>query len=270
MKFLKFLFFFGLPSLAFASGIYNPGAGGSGGDASGISYVRDGYSIRFNENVNVTTVAQALDNIFEFGYESPDITLTSSPAPEVVEDGTNIASVGLTAFTVETSSPIIQVTFYRNGSLIDQNTSPPSGGGNVTYTDNTAVTSTTTWTAEVTDGVSTTTSNSQTITYVYPFFYGVGAQALTMSQIAALTKLVQTKQDTTTTTSPTNQVYYFAYPASYGSLTKILDQNGFETISGYTQHTYSYTAADSTVQSYYAYEFNTLTTQTNFKNTYEF
>src|ERR1700761_5697620 len=256
----KFLLFFFISSPCFAGGL-NVGGGTSSG-----TYTNSGYSSRFSETFSLSSVTDALNQIFNFAYSGPGISLTSSPSPEVVEDGTTISSVLLSAFTTEVSSPITVVTFYRNGTLINTVGSPPSSGGTSTYTDG-SITATAAYTAKVTDNVSTTTSNTESITYVYPFFYGVGAQALTMSQIASLTKLVQTKQDITTTTSPTNQVYYFAYPQSYGSLTSIIDQNGFNTTSGYTQHSYTYAANDGSNQAYYAYEFNTPTTQTNFKKT---
>ena len=72
----------------------------------------------------------------------------------------------------------------------------------------------------------------------------------------------------TTTTSPSSEVYYFAYPSSYGSLTSILDTNGFETLSDYTKRTENITGLDASSQEYFIYEFNNLTTQTDFNNTY--
>lgn len=234
------------------------------------TYTATGFSTLLQKTVNVVNVEQALNTLFEFSYTAPGITLTSVPGSQVVEDGSSIASIALTAYSVANSSPITVVTFYRNGNLIDTVGSPNPSGGSNNYTDSTAIASTTSWTAKVTDNVSTTTSNAQTITFVYPFFYGVGAPGLTMVQIAALTKLIQIKTNSTITMSPSNQVYYFAYPAAYGSLTSIIDQNGFNVTGGYTQNTYSYTAADGTIQSYYAYVFNSLTTQTNFKQTFNF
>lgn len=203
-------------------------------------------------------------------YVAPTISLGTSPSAKAVELGTTLTNVALSGFTVEGSSPILSVIFKRNGTAIYSVPSPHSGGGTEMYTDTATVNATATYTATVSDGQTTQTSNSVTFTFVYPFYYGVGAQALTGAQVQALTDLVQVKQNTTVTTSPTNQVYYFAYPQSYGALTSIKDQNGFNVTAGYTQRSVTLTMMDSTSQPYYIYEFNNLTTQTNFANTYNF
>ena len=203
-------------------------------------------------------------------YVAPSISLGTSPGGKAVELGTTLTNVALSGFTVEGSSPITSVIFKRNGSAIFSVPSPHPGGGTETYTDTATISNTATYAATVSDGQTTQNSNSVTFTFVYPFYYGVGAQGLTGAQVQALTDLVQVTQNTTVSTSPTNQVYYFAYPQSYGSLTSIKDQNGFNVTGGYTQRTATLTMMDSTNQPYYIYEFNTLTTQTNFSNTYNF
>lgn len=243
---------------------------GTGCGSGATSYPRTGYSGRFTEPVNVTTYAQALDNIFAFAYQAPGVTLGTSPGASVKELGTSFTNVTLSAFTVEKSSPITIVQWKVNGTVIKSSSTPTPTGGTEVYIDTNTRATTTAYTAVAGDGTSNTTSNAVTFTFVYPFYYGVGAQALTFAQVQGLTKVVQTKQNTTTTTSPSSQVYYFAYPQSYGSLTSILDPNGFETLPGYTQRSGTMTMLDSTVQNYYVYEFNTPTTQTSFANTYKF
>ena len=70
-------------------------------------------------------------------------------------------------------------------------------------------------------------------------------------------------------------MYYFAYPASYGQLVSILDANGFEIKNDFTIRTVTFTLNGSyfvnpTNVTYYIYEFNNLTTQTNFNITFKF
>lgn len=234
------------------------------------TYIRNGYSGRFSESVNVTLASQALDQIFQFQYVAPAITFTTTPGATVREFGTTLTNVSLNAFTVKKSSPITVVQWKLNGGVIKSSYTPTATGGTEVYIDTATRSATAAYLATVSDNVSTTTSNTVTFTFVYPFYYGVGAQALSFASVQGLTKLVQTQQNTTTVTSPSSQVYYFAYPQAYGSLTSILDQNGFETISGYTQRSGTMTMLDSTTQNYYVYEFNSPTTQTSFSNTYKF
>lgn len=113
------------------------------------------------------------------------------------------------------------------------------------------------------------------VTWYCPFYYGVGSQGLSVSQLQQLTKAVVSKSNKTYTFSPSNQVFYFAYPQSYGQLISILDPNNFETISDWTLRTETFIPNPpyfkNTVNvTYYVYEFKNLTTQTNFNITFKF
>ena len=105
-------------------------------------------------------------------------------------------------------------------------------------------------------------------------YYGVGAKGLTVAQIQELTSVVVTKANRSYDFSPSTQVYYYAYPSSYGDLVSILDDNGFETISDWTKTVRSFTTNPpyytQSAANYNVYEFNNLTTQTNFTNTFNF
>lgn len=87
---------------------------------------------------------------------------------------------------------------------------------------------TTTYTVEVEDADNTINSDSDTITFVYPFLYGASDTASPSPDFyQGLTKLVETKSNKSLTLNGTNKYFLFGYPASYGSLNRILDQNGF-------------------------------------------
>jgi hypothetical protein len=214
------------------------------------------------------TTQEVLDYML-YPYVSPGITLSTSPSTGTREFGDTSASVELTAVTVKHTDDITLVTYYRGASLIETEANPIPGGGSEDYTDPTTLATTTTYTAHVGDGTTEITSNSKTFTFVYPYYWGVGAQGLTGSQIAGLTKSVSSSGNKTVTTSPSSQVYYFAYPLAYPALTSILDPNSFEIISDYTVSTKSITGLDGTPQDYRVYEFNNLTSQTSFSITYK-
>jgi hypothetical protein len=229
-----------------------------------------GYSLTLGATVSSATIETALTALFDFGYLAPTISLSATPAQSIREKGDTVASAALSAVTVKRAAAITAVTFYRDASLINTVASPNASGGTETYTDSTGFADTTSYTAKVNDGTTLVTSNTVTFTYVYPYYYGVGAIGLSAAQVAALTKsIVADTNSKAFTSSPTGQVFYFAYPAAYGALTSILDTNGFETISDYIVRTENITGLDSTVQSYYIYEFNHVTTQVNFTNTFK-
>lgn len=108
----------------------------------------------------------------------------------------------------------------------------------------------------------------------YLIYYGSGAQGLSVSDIQQLTSVSATKANMSFDFSPSNEVFYYAYPASFGDLVSILDNNGFETLSDWTKTVRSFVYNPpyytSTTTDYNVYEFNNVTTQTDFTNTFKF
>lgn len=106
------------------------------------------------------------------------------------------------------------------------------------------------------------------------FYYGVGAKALDVPGIQALTKFWETRGSKTLLFSPVNQVYYFAYPQSYGDLVSIRDTNGFNITTDWTKTVRTFTLSlpnySGGTSPYNVYEFKNLTTQTNFDITFNF
>ena len=223
-----------------------------------------------------TFSAQTMQNMFDkllYPYITSSISLSTSPSTGTVREfGNSVPSIVLNATTTKRSNNITLVEFYRNGSLINSKPSPIPGGGVESYTDNNPVsTNGISFTAKVGDGTQTVTSSAVAYTFVYPFYHGVGAKGLTGAQIrSTLTSLIKTPSNTVTTSSPNSQVFYLAYPSTSPNLTSILDQNGFETISDFTLRTVSIVGLDGTSQTYKVYEYNNLTTQSNFTNTFKF
>ena len=116
-------------------------------------------------------------------------------------------------------------------------------------------------------------SRDYTVRWYSPTYYGVGAPAATVTTIQGMTKLIQAKANRTYAFSPTVQVFYYAFPASFGVLTSILDANGFETIGDWTLRVENFLNNPPDyegVTTSYIYEFNNLTTQVAFNNTFIF
>lgn len=211
-----------------------------------------------------------LDQIL-YAYRAPTITLATSPGASLREFGDSISSVDLNATTTKHSDPILTVTFFRDTALIDTDSSPNPGGGLETYTDTVLVTTQTAYQAKVDDGTSIVASNIVTFNFVSAYYYGVASPGLDVSSDGGgLTKLVIVDTPTVSALfSPVSQVFYFIYPDSYPALTSIKDTNGFETISDWTVTSgVSVTNSFGNVDTYYVYEYNNVTTQTNFTNTF--
>jgi hypothetical protein len=108
-------------------------------------------------------------------------------------------------------------------------------------------------------------------TWVYPYYHGV-LPATTSDGIAAdlktLTKLVASKGTKTVKFNATNQKMVFAAPASNGVIKKIVDPNGFDITSTFTQYSVSMEANDGTTQNWYMYLANSASTVTDFSVTF--
>lgn len=80
-------------------------------------------------------------------------------------------------------------------------------------------------------------SSTQTLSFIYPFFYGCNANAsLTGSDVySVLTKSITNKANKSITYSGTDTYLYFAYPASYGNIVKVMDPNNFDVTSAFTK-----------------------------------
>ena len=105
------------------------------------------------------------------------------------------------------------------------------------------------------------------------YYYGVGSQGLVTSDIQLLSKVFDEKKSQTFAFSPNSEVFYYAYPTNFGLLTSILDTNELDIISDFTVTTRRFNLSLPNypgVQTYYVYEFNLPTIQTNFNLTFNF
>jgi hypothetical protein len=220
--------------------------------------VFSGYSARFNELWDSNGVEDTFDKIIQITYAAPTISLSCSPSQAIREKGTSVASVAMTAITTKLSNLITAVTHFRNGVLVNTEAAPSATGGAETYTDSTPFTDTMTFYSRVSDGTSTVQSSTVTYSYVYPYYYGADVPSITAAAVAGLTKSVIASNSSLNRsfTTSNGDVYYFAYPASYGALTSIKDENNFETIGDWTLRTENITGLDASAVSYRIYEFN--------------
>ena len=213
------------------------------------------------------TMQQMLDGLL-YPYVAPIVGFGPiHPVPQYYEIGDSIPSVGLTSTVTKTSLPITDFYFTRDGVSLPH---IPTDPGTHTYhqTDSTPVITDTIFGASANDGTTLVASSNYQYVFVYCYYYGVGAQHLAAADVALLTNDIASQCNKSYSFSPTNEVYYFAYPASYGVLTSILDTNGFETIGDWTIRTENITNTYGEMTSYFIYEFNNITTQTGFINTF--
>ena len=91
----------------------------------------------------------------------------------------------------------------------------------------------------------TISSPVRSVSFVYPFLYGMTTAATpTGSELyTTLTKLVEIKASKTVSLTGSSAYIYFAYPDTYGQLTAVYDQNGFDTLASFTTYQISVVAS---------------------------
>lgn len=115
-----------------------------------------------------------------------------------------------------------------------------------------------TFTLIVNDGTSSA-SSSATLRKILPFFYGASTTVVNFgafqSIVSSLTKNVKDKSDTTAPLSGNNVCIYFAYPSLHGTLSAILDNNGFDVTSSFATSVISINSPDGywSLQNYRVY-----------------
>ena len=233
------------------------------GDADWDQLSFSGFSARFSETFSSISLRDTLEKILDLSYLPPLVSLSGS-SNSLREKGATVSSITLSANVTKRSDNIARIRFFQ-GAILVQDYNPPAtiGSGTTTAPYSVPFSDNIGFTVIVTDdgtsgGPTDVTSNTLTYRFVYPYYFGAGAQALTSAQVASLTKDIigSTATLNRSFTTLAGQVYYFAYPASYGALTSILDENGFEVIGDWTLRTENITGLDASPVSYRIYEFN--------------
>lgn len=192
--------------------------------------------IAVGKTYNNASITEVIDNLIN-PYKAPSITSFTASNTGVKKKGTSVASVVMTVKVTKNTKAVTQIRFYVGNTVVETVTSGVGEGGtfSYTYTPQTAITTDTTFKADVTDGTQSVTSSTVSLTFVNPYYYGVTNSDITAEVVVALTELVQAKGNKELNYTATAQHGVFAYPASYGNLSHILDPNGYENISGWTK-----------------------------------
>ena len=227
-------------------------------DLTWAQHAYSGYSSRFGEAFSSTDLTDTINQILDLSYVAPSVSFSASGQGTTREKGDAVTSSTLTASITKTTDDIAEVRFYQGASLLDTQTSGggiPSGGSS-TYSWTGSFSDNTTFSVQVDDdgtsGGPSTVSASRTFNFVYPYYVGADSASLAASSVAGLTKRIisSTSNREETITAGSGEVFYFAYPASYGALTSILDENGFETFGDWTLRTENITGLDTNAVSY--------------------
>lgn len=186
-----------------------------------------------------STVTEFLTNLF-YPFIPASLSMSSFSTQEVGSDINPTISGTLTLNDEDTVTERRVIDVTGGNSTLDNPTS-----NNISFTISSPVTVTSgsfqSYRIEAdvdNNGSPTTLSASRSITGVYPFLYGMESSDLNNSNFyTTLTKDVSAKGDKNVTLNGSSSYIYFMYPSSYGSLSGIIDPNGFDVTGSFTEST---------------------------------
>ena len=240
--------------------------------------------LRFTKNVGTTVAVggiakgttfsnrKLMDIINEMLYPYVSFSIlgfTLSPNGGTYERGSTVSVTNTTTTVALGSEAITSIEILDGGSVLASKTSGFTGNSfaipiSLTVSANKSLTT------RVKDDRTTLTRNSASFTFVYPYYYGsLDAGVLDENSIKNLTKIVQQKGNKTFRFTHSNKCCVIAYPASYGNLRTVIDQNNFDITSSFTKNTVSITGLDGTAQNYNVYV-NGAATLDNFGITFNY
>ena len=239
-----------------------------GGGAGGSALTKD---ITANTTVggfkpgDTATIGMTLDDVVQrllVVYLAPGVTLTITPSTTLYKVGTTVSGLMAKVVVSKKSEDITKIEFLVNNELKETVTTDVANGGTFSHVLEDFTTETT-----IKAIVYDTTGNvpkTLTVKFVNPYYCGVTNDVPNATSVAALTELIEEKGSKTRTITCSNQHVVIAYPATYGKLSSILDGNGFENLTDYTniqttinevQYEIYYTTGKKTLSSFkYTYK----------------
>ena len=224
-------------------------------------------------DADVTTLEEAIAKLLN-PYKAPEVSmsLVQSPEGSVFEKGDVVNITRLRAKVDKGSDDITDIKFFQgdnelvateNGIYYDHefnNAIQLQDSINEGY-----------YKVEITDASNNIVgANAQAINFVYPYYFGVIDENAIIdgNTIKGLNKVIEIKKDQSYIYTSNNQHMVFAFPKAYGSLSQIVDANGFILTATFDVEEVDVECLDGTIQPYYVYK-NGASTISNYNITFK-
>ena len=226
----------------------------------------------------VDNLEKELDKLLN-PYAPPIVSLSMerTPTNSILEKGTTVNISGLKTSITKKSENITKIAFFQDDTELNSLTENIANGGTYTCSFDNALQidsdiSNNYFKIEVTDASNNTvTANTGDITFVYPYYFGaIDSDAdINNDTFANFTKVIAAKGNKVHSYTSNNQCMIFAYPKNYGSLSTIIDNNGFNLTDSFNIQEVDIECLDGTTQTYYVYK-NEPSTVSNFNITFKY
>jgi len=216
-----------------------------------------------------TPYKEIFDLLF-FPYMAPSVSITSSLTDKYLEMGTSVSSITFNITIARGSESITGISLYKDNVKVATITDT---GNSISYTFTESFNTDSTFQVRITDKNGTYVSESFTYIFNNPIYIGTIAEGATISEavIKGLNKVFNyNPSDLTASYSLTcdEKCFIVAYTKDVVS---VLDKNGFDITDSFsTKGDINLTFTGKTGYTLYKYAISNLTTQSNFKLTFNF
>lgn len=218
-------------------------------------------------NAGGETLKEWVESYF-FPAVAPVLNVNNFPNQE---KGTSLNPV-IAGTVVKNDGTLVQIRIKKGSTVIHTINTP---GASYSYTD-AAIIANTTYTVELDyqfdGGAIQTITLSRVCSFYAPGYHGAGVPGLTEAEIKGLSKALRTSRTAANLSfTALNNRFYYVYPASYGTITQINNQNGFNITDGWSLvGQVTFTLADGVqTELMNIYMGNDNTTQTGFKISFQ-
>ena len=209
------------------------GGGAAGGDVADFVSNTVVGAIQKNTDLSGKTSMEILKMAL-VSYVNPSATVSYSQTNTVLKKGQTFDLTITVSGIVKGTNDVAELILIKDGTVLE--TIPYVAGTNsYEFSPITGINADCSFQIKVGDTQGKQYSTTKSYSFVDPYYIGATDGIPTADTVVTLTELIEAKSNKTKKVTAADQYVVYAYPTSYGSLTSIIDGNGFENLTDYTK-----------------------------------
>lgn len=210
--------------------------------------------INAGTDLNNLSIQEILTKLL-YPYVAPSVSISTNPNGGVYEIGQDVTVNKINVSVNKKSEKISRLEVLDGSQIIASlNNEEVENGGTFNFEVDITINSNKNFqvlVADITNKVVRTNSNS--FNFYHPYYYGTISEEINGENLKTLTKNVVSKGNKSYSFTCDNEYMAFAYPKSYGTLSSIIDPNGFDNIKSFTRKEVNVVCLNEQEVPYYVY-----------------
>ena len=238
------------------------GGGAAGGDVADFVTNTVVGAIPKNTNLNGKTSMEILKMAL-VSYVDPTASVSYSQPNTVLKKGQSFDLTITVSGINKGTSDVAELILIKDGTVLET-IQYVAGTNSYEFSPITGINTNCSFQIKVADTQGKQYSTTKSYSFVDPYYIGATDAIPTADTVVTLTEIVEAKSNKTKKVNAADQYVVYAYPASYGSLSSIIDGNGFENLTDYTKISLTINSV-----AYNCYHTTGKKSMTNFSYTYK-